>query len=62
MSQNNRLRGENHPRAKLTNEQVRKIRELYNSGFSHKLIARNFKISTWNVKEIGEGITWKHLL
>lgn len=57
----NKLRGENHPRAKLTNEQVIEIRKLYNAGFSNKLIARNFKISTWNVEEIGKRRTWTHL-
>lgn len=54
--------GEAHWNAKLTKVEVLQIRKLYNDGFSHNLIARNFKISTWNVKEIGEGITWKHLL
>jgi DNA invertase Pin-like site-specific DNA recombinase len=57
----NRLRGESHPRAKLKDEQVLEIRKLYDAGFSHNLIARNFKISTWNVVEIGERKTWKHL-
>jgi len=61
MSPNNRLRGENHPQAKLTNEQVWEIRNLYEKGFSHKLIARNFKISTWNVEEIGKRKTWTHI-
>ena len=49
MKQNNRARGESHPKAKLKNKQVMKIRELYDAGFSHKLIARNYGISTWNV-------------
>ena len=56
-----RLRGENHPRAKLTNLQVLEIRKLYESGFSTNLIARNFKISKWNVIEIGERHTWTHI-
>lgn len=54
--------GENHWNSKLTAEQVREIRKLYKAGFSHKLIARNFKISTWNVRELGLEKTWKHLL
>lgn len=57
----NRLRGESHPRAKLNTTQVIEIRKLYDAGFSHNLIARNFKISTWNVVEIGERNTWKWL-
>lgn len=54
--------GENHWNSKLTAQQVREIRKLYKAGFSHKLIARNFKISTWNVVEIGKEKIWKHLL
>lgn len=56
-----RRRGENHPKSKLTNEQVLEIRNLGKLGFSHKLIARNFKISTWNVVEILERKTWVHI-
>ena len=61
MKQNNRARGESHPKAKLKNKQVMKIRELYDAGFSHKLIARNYGISTWNVLSIGKRKTWTHL-
>ena len=57
----NRLRGESHPRAKLTNEQVRQIRTLYNQGFSVNVIARNFKVSKWNVEQIVKNITWTHI-
>jgi predicted DNA-binding protein YlxM (UPF0122 family) len=57
----NRLRGESHPRAKLTSEQVLQIRDLYSKGFSTNVIARNFKISTWNVDEICKRKTWTHL-
>ena len=49
----NRLRGEDlHPRSKLTSEQVLQIRDLYKQGFSTNVIARNFKVSKWNVEEI----------
>ena len=47
----NRLRGESHPRSKLTSEQVLQIRDLYKQGFSTNVIA-NFKVSKWNVEEI----------
>jgi hypothetical protein len=57
----NRLRGESHPSAKLTNEQVRKIRELHNQGFSTNVIARNFKVSKWNVEQIVKNKTWTHI-
>jgi len=57
----NRLRGESHPRSKLTSEQVKQIRELAKQGFSTNVIARNFKVSTWNVEEIVKRKTWTHI-
>ena len=56
-----RLRGESHPRSKLTTEQVLQIRELYSKGFSTNVIARNFKVSTWNIEEIVKRKTWTHI-
>ncbi len=58
----NRRRGETHPNAKLTNDDVLMIRELYKKGFSINVIARNFKVSNWNIKEIVDGRTWTHLI
>ena len=57
----NRLRGEAHPRSKLTSEQVLQIRDLYKQGFSTNVIAKNFKVSKWNVEEIVKKKTWTHL-
>ena len=57
----NRLRGESHPMAKLTSEQVRQIRTLYSQGFSTNVIARNYKVSKWNVEEIVNNKTWTHI-
>ena len=57
----NRLRGESHPRSKLTSEQVLQIRDLYKQGFSTNVIARNFKVSKWNVEEIVKKKTWTHI-
>jgi len=59
MSQDNRLRGELHPKAKLSNLDVIEIRKLYDAGFTLKSIARNFKVSTWNVSNIGKRKSWK---
>ena len=56
-----RLRGESHPRSKSTTEQVIQIRELYSKGFSTNVIARNFKVSTWNIEEIVKRKTWTHI-
>jgi|TARA_B110001452_G_C14856301_1_gene299115 predicted DNA-binding protein YlxM (UPF0122 family) len=55
------LKGESHPRSKLTTEQVVQIRELYSKGFSTNVIARNFKVSTWNIEEIVKRKTWTHI-
>jgi len=55
------LRGESHPSAKLTNEQVLQIRELHKQGFSTNVIARNFKVSKWNVEQIVKNKTWTHI-
>jgi predicted DNA-binding protein YlxM (UPF0122 family) len=57
----NRLRGESHPLSKLTNVQVKQIRELYDQGFSINVIAKNYKVSTWNIKSIVTRKTWTHL-
>ena len=54
-------RGENHPKAKLTNDQVLQIRELFSKGFSTNVIARNFKVSKWNIEEIVKRKSWTHL-
>lgn len=61
-SNRNTPKGEAHPRAKLTNDQVNQIRDLFSKGFSTNVIARNFKVSDWNIKEIVKGKTWKHIL
>jgi len=42
------LRGQTHPAAKLTDEQVLNIRRLWNMGHRNvKVIARNNKGKTW---------------
>lgn len=57
----NRLRGEAHPNAKLKNDQVLEIRYLYKCRYSTKVIARNYKISEWNVNFIVSRKTWNHI-
>jgi predicted DNA-binding protein YlxM (UPF0122 family) len=56
-----RLRGESHPRSKLTNEEVLQIRKLYKQGFSTSVIARNYKVSKWNIDSIVKNRTWTHI-
>lgn len=55
-------RGETHPSAKLTNQQVMDMRTLWKIGHRNiRVIAKNYGISQSNVKKIVEGETWKHL-
>ena len=56
------LRGQQHPSAKLTDEQVLNIRDLWKMGHRNiKVIARNNKVSPSNVLKIIQRKTWNHL-
>jgi len=56
------LRGQTHPSAKLTDEQVLQIRRLWQMGHRNiKVIARNNKVSPSNVLKIIQRKTWTHL-
>ncbi len=53
------VKGERHPAAKLTEEQVRSIRR---SAKSHRQLASEFGVSSFSVGQIKRGNTWEHLL
>ncbi len=56
------LRGQQHPSAKLTDEQVLNIRDLWKMCHRNiKVIARNNKVSPSNVLKIIQRKTWNHL-
>lgn len=55
------LKGEAHPQAKLTSEQVIQIRKLYSQGFSTNVISKRFDVSKRNIKSIVAHETWTHL-
>ena len=56
------LRGQSHPSAKLTDEQVLNIRKLWAMGHRNiRVIARNNKVSPANVIKIVKMQTWQHL-
>ena len=56
------LRGQSHPSAKLTDEQVLMIRKLWIMGHRNiKVMARNHKVSASNIKKIIDRKTWAHL-
>lgn len=54
--------GENHGRAKLTDEQVREMRERFKAGESNALLAADYSLNRQIVRNITSGKTWKHLL
>lgn len=56
-----RRRGEDRPAAKLTEKQVRKIRQLRNEGITHAILASLFKVSSGNVSDICNRKSWTHV-
>ena len=55
------LRGETHPRAKLTENMVRQIRLLVERGLSNKEIAAKFSVTDKTVCHIKSGRLWRHV-
>jgi DNA invertase Pin-like site-specific DNA recombinase len=45
-------RGEEHPRAKLTDNDVRLVRELHDEGLGYKRIAEKFETSRSTVRDV----------
>lgn len=56
-----KLKGEHNPSSKLTENQVREIRELRKSGVSIKDIAARYKVSDFPIRGIINGTRWKHV-
>ena len=54
-------KGEDHFRAKLTNNEVSLIRVLYEDGFSIDGLAESFKVCTSTIDKIIARDSWKHL-
>jgi hypothetical protein len=55
------LRGERHPNAKLTNNQVTQIKQLRSENRLLKDIANQFNISFQTVSSITKGTTWNNI-
>ena len=53
--------GERHYRAKLTAEDVKLIRELYNEKVTIRDIAEKFNVSHHTVHQAATYKTWKHV-
>ncbi len=54
--------GERHPRAKLTAEKVRAIRQLRIQGWTLRRLAAEFGVSDHTVRAILDSRTWKHMV
>lgn len=54
-------KGEDSPRAKLTNSQVLEIVDLYKKGKNKSELSRMFNISRRNIYSILTGLRWNHL-
>lgn len=51
--------GENHPRVKLTQQQVLEIREMIKNGFTQEEVCRKYGITNGHVGSIRHRRTWK---
>lgn len=52
--------GEQHGRARLTEEQVHAIRQLYAADTSQRTLARTFSVSQRQIGRILQGVSWSH--
>lgn len=55
------VRGENHPKSKLTERVVRKTKEMIRSGHSIVSIAKHFDVSIDALYKVKSGNTWGHV-
>jgi len=53
--------GEEHPRARLTEEKVRAIRALAASGATNAALAREFGVARQHISDIVRGRCWAHV-
>ncbi len=60
-SKERQARGESHAKSKISEKDVKKIRELNLSGMSIRAISKKFPIDESNISRIINKKTWKHL-
>lgn len=53
-------KGEKNPNSKLTEHQVKKIRELYALGISQEELSKMFNVSRRTIHNIRKNISWTH--
>lgn len=61
-SRGGRLSGEDHPKSKLTNEQVKQIKTMHANGLSDRKIARQFGVVQTTISAIVTGRSWKQIV
>ncbi len=62
MVRKGRIKGEKHPRAKLTEEQVLEIKRLYATGkYTQRKLGAMYGVNKTPIGYILNGINWKHL-
>ncbi len=54
-------RGEDNPRARLTEEQVIEIKRLLARGAGHGFLARRYGVSKFAIWSIAHNLTWRHV-
>jgi hypothetical protein len=55
------LRGIDHPKCKLTEQQVREIKVLISAGTGTRAIGRKYGVSQGAIEMIARGTNWKHI-
>lgn len=61
VSRGRQSKGHHRPYAKLTDGDVRAIRNLLKQGKGHSAIARQFGVSTSRISKINTGKIWRHV-
>jgi hypothetical protein len=56
-----RVHGEQHPKARLTEEQVLAIRELNAKGIGYRKLSKIFPVHRVTIKDIVRRRTWRHI-
>lgn len=54
-------RGEDSPRAVLTETQVKKIRRAYENGKTQRALAKQYGVSQYAVYSVLKNLTWRHV-
>ena len=53
--------GEANVQARLTDESVKRIRDLHRQGWGYKRLARRFFVTTGSIRPVVRRETWKHV-